>query len=78
MSIIRIGILLVALLPSGIILLVLIGYVPDKNYDLIFSNFLFTIFGSILYIPFMVKVIIRQNIQIDSIHLLYQTALLVL
>ncbi len=74
----RIGILLVALSPSGIILLVLIRYVPDKNYDLIFSNFLFTTFGSILYIPFMVKVIIGQNIHIDSTHLLYQTALLVL
>lgn len=78
MSIIRIGIFLVALSPSGIILLVFIRYVPEKNYDLIFSNFLVTTFGSILYIPFMVKVIIRQNTQIDSIHLLYQTALLVL
>ncbi|KON26577.1 hypothetical protein AC481_06915, partial [miscellaneous Crenarchaeota group archaeon SMTZ-80] len=46
----RIGLLLVACAPSGVLTLILYRFVPERDYNLIFSNFLFITFGSIFYI----------------------------
>ena len=74
----QIGILLVALSPSGIIMLVISRFVPEKNYDLILSNFLFITIGSIIYIPAVVQLFVGQSIQIDGLGLLTRIALLIL
>jgi len=74
----RIGLFLVALAPSGIMMLILSRFVPDKDYNLILSNFFFTTFGSIIYIPFMIKWIIGATVTINLYTLLPQTAALIL
>jgi len=74
----RIGLLLTAMAPSGIMMLAVSRFVPQKDYNLILSNFLFTTFGSILYIPLMVKSLIGTAVHIEINHLFFQTAALVL
>jgi predicted Na+-dependent transporter len=74
----RIGLLLVAIAPSGLMTLVLSPYILYKDYNLILSNFLFTTFGSILYIPFIVKWLIGTTVQINITHLFLQTAAMIL
>ncbi|NIS60087.1 MAG: hypothetical protein GTO13_05100, partial [Proteobacteria bacterium] len=74
----RIGLLLTAIAPSGIMMLAISRFVPNKDYNLILSNFLFTTFGSILYIPLMLQWLIGAEIQIKIAHLFFQTATLVL
>lgn len=74
----QIGILLVSLSPSGIIMLVLSRFVPEINYDLIFSNFLFMTFGSIIYIPFVVQLFVGESIKLDGLGLFTRTAMLIL
>ena len=70
----RIGLLLTAIAPSGVMMLAISRFVPNKDYNLILSNFLFTTFGSILYIPLMLKWLVGAAIQIKIAHLFFQTA----
>lgn len=74
----RIGLLLVALAPSGIIMLILSAYVEEKDTGLIISNFFATLFGAIIYMPLVLKWFIGAEVQINSLKLLWQAALLVL
>ncbi len=74
----RIGLLLTAMAPSGIMMFAISRFIPDKDYNLILSNFLFTTFGSILYIPFMVKWLVHTAVPIEIQRLFFQTAALVL
>lgn len=74
----RIGLLLTAMAPSGIIMLAVSRFIPYKDYDLILGNFLFTTFGSILYIPFMIKWLVGTTVRIEVAPLFLQIASLVL
>jgi predicted Na+-dependent transporter len=74
----RIGLMLTAIAPSGIMMLVLSRFVQNKDYNLIMSNFLFTTFGSIIYVPFMVRWLVGTTIQMNITHLFFQTAPLIL
>ncbi|MFC1513524.1 hypothetical protein ACFL5P_00785 [candidate division KSB1 bacterium] len=75
---IRIGILLTACAPAGIMTLIIARFIPQKDYNLIFSNFLFTTFASIIYIPYLLKLIIGRNVEINSLEILIQIAVLIL
>lgn len=76
----RIGLVLVACAPSGVLTLILYRFIPDSDYNLIFSNFLFTTFGSIFYIPLILMLLIPLSgtVQINTRDVLLQTAGLVL
>ncbi len=76
----RIGLLLVACAPTGITTLVLGRYIKGSNYHLILSNFLFTTFGSMFYIPALLQLVLDEAVKIgtSSFTLLGQMALLVL
>jgi len=74
----RIGLFLAAIAPSGIIMLILSRFVQHKDYNLIISNFFATQFGVILYLPFMVRWILGAEVNIDVVHLFFQTAALIL
>ena len=76
----RIGLVLVACSPSGVLTLILYRFIPDSDYNLIFSNFLFTTFGSIFYIPLILMLLIPRSgsVQINTGDVLLQTAGLVL
>jgi predicted Na+-dependent transporter len=75
----RIGLLLVACAPTGITTLVLGRYIKGSNYHLVLSNFLFTTFGSMFYIPVLLKFVLNEAVKFDSslYTLLGQMALLV-
>jgi hypothetical protein len=74
----RIGLLLVSMAPSGLMTLVLSPYVLYKDYDLILSNFLFTTFGCIFYVPFMVNWLVGATVKINTTYLFFQTAAMIL
>ena len=74
----RIGVLLTAVAPSSVIMLILSRFVPYKDYNLIFSNFFFTTFGSIFYIPVVVKWFAGAIVQVDITQLFFRTAALIL
>jgi predicted Na+-dependent transporter len=74
----RVGLLLTSMAPTGIIMLAISRFVPYKDYNLILSNFLFTTFGSILYIPIMVEWLVGAAVQFKIVHLFFRTAVLVL
>jgi len=74
----RVGLLITALAPSGVMPLVFGRFVKYIDYDLVLSNFLITTFGSILYLPAMVKLLAGTNIDIPSGNLLIKTALIIL
>lgn len=70
----RIGLLLVACAPTGIISVILIRYLRDKDYDLAFSNLLTSTFSSIFVIPFVLKIFLSQTVTIHIRPILIQTA----
>jgi predicted Na+-dependent transporter len=74
----RVGLLITALAPSGVMPLVFGRFIKYVDYDLVLSNFLITTFGSILYLPAMVKWLAGTDIDIPSGHLLFKTALIIL
>ena len=76
----RTGLLLVACAPTGITTLVLGRYIKGCNYHLVLSNFFFITFGSVFYIPILLKFILNQAISLETspYTLLGQMALLVL
>jgi len=63
---------------GGILMLIFSRFIPHKDYDLIISNFFTTQFGIILYFPLMAQYVLGAAIKIDTSHLFYQTAALVL
>jgi predicted Na+-dependent transporter len=74
----RVGILLTAIAPSGLMPLVLGRFFHNIDHDLVLSNFLVTTFGAILYLPLMVKWLAGTNVSVPSTQLLYKTALMIL
>ena len=76
----RIGLLLVACAPTGITTLVLGRYIKGSNYHLVLSNFFFITFGSVFYIPILLKFVLNQAVSLETspYTLLGQMALLVL
>ena len=74
----RIGLLLIACAPSGIMGIILIRYMKYKDYPLAFSNLLFSTFGSILFIPIILKLLIDQRVAVEVRPLMGQTALLII
>jgi len=74
----RIGILLTAIAPSGLMPLVLGRFFHNIDHDLVLSNFLVTTFGDILYLPLMVKWLAGADVSVPSTQLLYKTALMIL
>ncbi len=74
----RTGLLLTACAPSGIMGIILIRFMKLKDYNLAFSNFFFTTFGSILLIPIILKLLIGQTVAIDIRPLIGQTAVLII
>jgi bile acid:Na+ symporter, BASS family len=73
----RMGLLLVACPPSGIMGIVLIRYLTYKDYNLAFSNLLFTMVSWILLMPIVLKLIIGRTVSIDIHHIIIQTSTLV-
>jgi len=73
----RTGLLLVACAPSGIMGIILIRYLTHRDYNLAFSNFLFSTFGSILFIPIVLKLFLGQTISIEMRPIIVQTAILI-
>ena len=74
----RIGLLLTAVAPSGVMPLVLGRYIPKIDNDLILGNFLVTTFGSILYLPAVVRWLAGETINVPASQLLIKTALMIL
>ncbi len=76
----RTGLLLVACAPTGITTLVLGRYIKGSNYHLVLSNFLFTTFGSMFYIPVLLKFVLNESVRFETspYTLLGQMALLVI
>ena len=74
----RIGILLTAIAPSGVMPLVLGRFMQDIDHDLVMGNFLVTTFGSIIYLPLIVKWLVGTTIQIPAGQLLLKTAIMIL
>ncbi len=74
----RTGLFLVAIAPSGILMLVFAKFVPKKDFNLIISNFLILTFGIIIYLPLMLKWVIGATVEIDSSRLFLQTAAIIL
>jgi predicted Na+-dependent transporter len=75
----RTGLLLIACAPTGITPLVLCQYLKGGNYPLVLGNFLFLNFGSIVYIPIILKFVLSDTIrfEISPLELLGQMSLLV-
>jgi ACR3 family arsenite efflux pump ArsB len=76
----RTGLLLVACAPTGITTLVLGRYIRGSNYHLVLSNFFSITFGSVFYIPILLKFVLSQAVSLETspYTLLGQMALLVL
>jgi predicted Na+-dependent transporter len=74
----RLGLLLVATSPSGIMGIVFIKYITYRDYNLAFSNLIFSTFASILYIPIILKLIIGETFLIETRPLMVQTATLII
>jgi BASS family bile acid:Na+ symporter len=74
----RIGLLLTAAAPSGIMALVLGRFMADIDYGLVLSNFIVTTFGSVIYIPLTVKWLVGAAIQIQVSQMLIKTAAIIL
>ena len=74
----RIGLLLVACAPTGVMGIILIRYLQHRDFHLAFSNFLFSTFGSILIIPFVLKLFLGQAAPIEIRPILIQTAVLII
>lgn len=74
----RMGLLLVACSPSGVMGIILIHYITYRDYNLVFSNLLFSTFGSILFIPIILKLILGQTFLIEFRPIIVQTAALVI
>lgn len=76
----RTGLLLVACAPTGITTLVLGRYIKGSNYHLVVSNFFFITFGSVFYIPILLKFFLSQTVRFENspYTLLGQMALLVM
>ena len=76
----RTGLLLVACAPTGITTLVLGRYIKGSNYYLVLNNFFFINFGSVIYIPVLLKTVLDQAIRLETSPyvLIGQMALLVL
>ena len=73
----RIGLLLISCAPSGIMGIILIRYLTYRDYNLAFSNFLFSTFGSILFIPMVLKLFLGKTISIEMRPIIVQTAILI-
>ena len=74
----RVGLLLVACAPTGVMGIILIRYLQHRDFHLAFSNFLFSTFGSILIIPFVLKLFLGQTAPIEIRPILIQTATLII
>ena len=76
----RTGLLLVACSPTGITTLILGRYIKGSNYQLVLSNFFFTTFCSIFYIPALLKFFLGDIVELETApyRLLGQMALLVI
>ena len=74
----RIGLLLIACAPAGVMTIILGQYINESNYNLVFSNFVFTTFGSILYIPIVLACILGKTVEIEMQPILRQTAALII
>ncbi|MDF1591983.1 MAG: hypothetical protein P1P89_10750 [Desulfobacterales bacterium] len=74
----RVGLLLVACAPTGVMGIILIRYLQHRDFHLAFSNFLFSTFGSILVIPFVLKLFLGETAPIESRPILIQTAALII
>ena len=73
----RNGSLLVALAPSGIIMLVLSKFVPDRDEELIMVNFFVSQFSIITYLPIILHLFLGKSTRVASFKLFAQSALLV-
>lgn len=74
----RIGLLLVAASPTGIMGIILLRYLRHNDSNLAFSNFLFSTFGAILFIPVVLKLILGQTVEIEMRPIMGQTAALII
>ena len=74
----RLGLLLVACSPSGIVSVILIKYITYKDYNLAFSNLILSTFTSIIYIPIILKLLIGQTVIIEIRSIMLQTAMLII
>jgi predicted Na+-dependent transporter len=74
----RLGLLLVSTSPSGIMGIIFIKYITYRDYNLAFSNLIFSTFCSIIYIPIILKLTIGQTLLIETRPLIIQTATLII
>ncbi len=76
----RLGLLLIAGAPTGITTLVLSRYIKGCDYNLVFSNFLFSTFCALFYIPILFRLILHATakLEIEPLTVAGQMALLVL
>jgi predicted Na+-dependent transporter len=74
----RIGVLLAAIAPSGIMALVLSRFIRLKDDNLILGNFLASQFGCIIYIPLVIKILVGTSVSVNSVHLFLQICALIL
>ncbi len=74
----RIGLLLVACAPAGIMGIILIQYIGHGDVELAFSNLLFSTFCAVLCIPLLLKLLLGKSIVVEIRPIIMQTALLVI
>ncbi len=74
----RIGLLLTACAPAGVMTIILGQYIKEGDYYLVFSNFMVATFSSILYIPIILACILGKTVEIEMRPIVAQTAALVI
>ena len=74
----RTGLILVACSPSSIMTLIISKFIPRKDYNLIFSNFLVTNLTATFYIPLILKFTVGRSITVNVFMIFIQTAVIIL
>jgi BASS family bile acid:Na+ symporter len=73
----RLGLLLTALTPAGIMPLVIAPYLVRIDHELLLSNFMATTFGAVLYLPLMVKILAGRSVAMPISQLIVQAAAMI-
>ncbi len=73
----RLGLLLTACAPAGIMTLILAKFIRNSDYELIFSNFIVTTFSAMVYIPILLKLIPGKSVDISMQKIFFQTVLII-
>jgi predicted Na+-dependent transporter len=70
----RIGLLLVACSPTGIMATVLSKYINQSDYNLVFGSFFLSVLSCVVYIPAILKLLLEHHVHLSIHPIIFQTA----